>query len=522
MAGATPVEPVEGHRTRRPRWAGPVLVAVLAWLGLAAWAFASPTMSSPDDDYHLARIYCAAGAADCDVEGTRTYPCFAWQATITGDCSPAAGIVSPAGFPKATEPSGQLTVPPTVGISDTRPELYEQVMARFVGATLDRTSSTVRLVNVTLAVLLALASVWLSAPRLRRAVALSWLITTIPLGLFMMSSVNAHAWTIMGVAALWGPLLSVLQGNRVDRTAVLRTGFSGLAAVMALGSRSESPLYVVIAVAAIAILGLRRTGSQGHRRLSAGIVGGVVLISGLAFVALSWVRLDFLLAVPSRNPDAGPWDLLMMGLDRLSAVVVQPQLGWLDTSVPLIATALVTAALGGAFLLGAGQMSRRKAAAAVLLGGACVALPVVMAMRGDNQPRYYLPLVIVLTGVMLVPVRRDVVLPDRLQAGLMLMGLALANSLALLATLGRFIVARPDAPFSPGDLAAAATPGWWAAPVPPAALWIIGTLSFLAALAGLWWVLWPRSDTARSARVIDVRGTTADDTGQPLPVGGDT
>jgi len=43
--------------TRRFRWI--YLAPVLMVLALSAWAFASPIGASPDDDYHLASIWCA-------------------------------------------------------------------------------------------------------------------------------------------------------------------------------------------------------------------------------------------------------------------------------------------------------------------------------------------------------------------------------------------------------------------------------------------------------------------------------
>ena len=40
------------------------LAPVLAFLALAAWAFASPVGAGPDDDYHLVSTWCANGGSE--------------------------------------------------------------------------------------------------------------------------------------------------------------------------------------------------------------------------------------------------------------------------------------------------------------------------------------------------------------------------------------------------------------------------------------------------------------------------
>lgn len=55
------------------RWKRALLIlgiGLLAIAGLGAWAFASPAGSSPDDDYHLASIWCAQGERDSICELT--------------------------------------------------------------------------------------------------------------------------------------------------------------------------------------------------------------------------------------------------------------------------------------------------------------------------------------------------------------------------------------------------------------------------------------------------------------------
>src|SRR5690606_18301480 len=82
------------RRRFRAIWLAPLLALV----ALGGWVFASPAGSSPDDDYHLVSIWCAAGdrTALCEQSGDPTtrmvsralldINCFARDSTESAAC----------------------------------------------------------------------------------------------------------------------------------------------------------------------------------------------------------------------------------------------------------------------------------------------------------------------------------------------------------------------------------------------------------------------------------------------------
>lgn len=104
--------------------------------------------------------------------------------------------------------------------------------------------------------------------------------------------------------------------------------------------------------------------------------------------------------------------------------------------MPMVVTALATSAVAGSVAIGAGTLNPRKVLAALVLVAVSWALMIVLWTRtyAGVQPRYFLPLVMVFVGIMLLPRRRGrrhLVSPA--QAELLFAALAVAKSPTLLA-----------------------------------------------------------------------------------------
>lgn len=493
MTGAVPTVGQE----RTSRWRQPMAVVALGamfWLALVAWAVSSPTGSSPDDEFHLANIYCATGDWTCTPEGQRAAPCYAWSPAVNGDCDPRD--VRPLGtvFPLAAEPMGPLTDPVTTGISGDRPALYPHVLSPLVSETLAETSAKVRIFNAALAVVMALLSVALTTRRIRAAVSLSWILAAVPLGYFMVASVNLSSWAIVGIVALWGPLLSVLSSTRLDRPAIGRLVFCQAAIVMAVGSRNDSPLYIgIVTLALLSFTMSRDVLHEARWRLLVPLVIGVECIA--VFARVTFGRAEYVISQLEVAPttDDGWFQILFAGPTTVLLAVVNPSLGWLDTDLPTLVDALASAALFGAVLVGAGVMYRRKAAAVgVLVVMMWLLLMVVWSRTTASQPRYFLPVLMVLSGLMLLPAARGrAMLLTRLQLGLVLAALTVANSLALLTNLQRYLTGLNGTTLDPLELAALPAPMWWwqSLPLTPFQVWLLGTVAFALGCAVMWRLL---------------------------------
>ncbi|MDQ1306408.1 MAG: hypothetical protein QG671_2240 [Actinomycetota bacterium] len=487
-------------RRRGVQLAAGLGAVVLLLAALAAWALASPVGSSPDDNFHLANIYCTAGEATCRPEGLREVPCYAGNGKLTADCQRDAGV----------------TVPATNGIrGGWYPPLNYSAMSALVGDTVRMTTLTVRLANSVLSIALLIGSLALSSRRLRPAVALSWLVAAVPLGMFLFASINPNAWSVIGVAACWGPALSFLIGDhrrseplREDEPSgaprdgrassarwlsATRIAFVALSTLLALGARSESPLFVTGVALAVTLLGFQR---EHWRRalLPAGMV--VAAVAFYLFYGAS--KLSEMMSY-QRDGTVRLWDLTV-GVAVLPFRGLGPDgpLSWLDTPLPATVTVSAVGAFAAASIIGLARIDTRKALALLVFLVACQlggTLAAYQAMSTGNnlQPRYFLPALFVIAGLALIP--RQLVAPPSevgsgplspnftsLQFWLIAGAVIVANSAALLAVLSRFTFG--VGPLQPDLLAKVGRPPWWweSIPVGPFGVWLLGSVAFAAAI----------------------------------------
>lgn len=476
----------QGTRLTSQRWAGVaavVAVAGLLWVALAAWAFSSPVGASPDDDFHIANIYCAAGLTECVEEGERVKPCFAAQPYVPGAC----------------QRDGLGTIPRSEGmVLNYYPPLYNALMSNFVGETIADTVRSVRVVNVTLAVAMVVGSIALSRRSLRVAVATGWVVFAVPLTVFMASSISPNAWSILGLGAMWGPALSYLTEDTRRRTSIARVSFVLLGAAMALGSRSETPMYVGILAAALLVAGLpwplRRLDeeSEAHRKL--------LLPLGLAVAAM--ITLILFGSRKIMHAIAGDYEHIFSASEAFGQVLVSPlaglgypglpanMLGWSDTIMPAFVSYMGVGALALATVAGLSLMYTRKMAIIATFGIFGFLLMLYfwsIAWHSTRYPpRYFLPLFIVTVGLFMLP-RLD--LPQRIPGIRVLPVLAgmvaVGNTLALMTNTSRYTVGISDVvKASPELLQEGGTPWWWwnFFGLSPHDQWILGTVTFALAI----------------------------------------
>ncbi len=467
-------------------WAVAVFAALLTGV---AWALASPIGSSPDDDYHMTSIWCPPPIKD---SGCRTgvaangaptvwVPqqvavaphCYAFHAEIPGNCT---GTLS----------GDQLSQTERVD-TGAYPGPYYRFMHMFVGKSVMASVVVMRIVNVVIAVTLGLLLA-LAAPPLRRK-AMGWAVlgTCIPLGMFLITSINPSAWTIMGIPAFAVAMDSLC---RVE-TRTLRWANGALAvtaATLAAVSRADGGLYLFVALGAVGLINLHRLRGRYDAFVAAGLAVALgvwsVLSSrqatmadtGLGRPKTQWAQdLAFTNILDLPNLWLGIYGIPGWGM------------GWLDTAVPatvwipliIIAGVLIRAGLAQA------TWQQRTAAGVILL--VCGVMPVyLLSKTGDAiginyQPRYLLPLFIVMFYVLLRPARDSATpLFTPKTTRTLVIALTIIHAIALLYVLRRYTVGVNGPLFS-----FSGTPWWWTKSGPgPFWDWLAGTIAFgvLAAL----------------------------------------
>lgn len=456
---------------------GSALALLGALLAGVAWGLSSPVGSSPDEPYHLASIWCSTGeVADLcrslpdTPEGLRQVevpglvagaPCFHFNNTVSGECQ--KGL--PDWMPTQSVDNG------------TYPGGFYRFMRFFVQPDVGDSVVLMRSVNVLLAVVLLGAVMILAPPNARRIQTYAFLGTMIPLGAFLIGSVNPSSWTIVGLAAFGFALhshLLVPERRRMIALGVL--GLVGLA--MALESRGDAAAYAVMITGAVGIVHWRTFRARPRS----------LLVPVVAVIA-SLVKLFSASQVASvAGADAET--------DRTSAEVIVHLLldfptmfggffgygfglGWLDTPVHSLTAFGALVVFGFLVLSGMGLGGRPKALATTLLGAAVLVIPIMTLYRlrmiiGESvQPRYILPLVPVLLMLLLVGPTRDRGLRLTRGQGVMIWVLLVAaNSAALYANTRRYVTGYDDGVIIDHH------EWWWSTGPSPIENWVIGSVGF--------------------------------------------
>jgi hypothetical protein len=484
------------------RLAALIAIPLFAVIALFSWSFSSAVGSSPDDDFHLASIWCGLGdrAGLCEEpSGTsgsvdREVPtpvaqaiCAAQHADVSGSCwnGGAQG----------------LTLVKRANIDHLYPPVFYGTMSLFASKDVAASVIAMRLANSVIAVGL-ITAVFLFLPRrLRPALIVSVLAASVPLGLFVFASTNPSSWALLSAATVWISLYGALIAPRRSQSIVL-TSLAVLAALLGAGARADSALFAVFGAIIAVWLGLRR----GRGLL-------VPLIGGSAVVALSAVL--YLSASQSSAATGGlpgygrlsVGDLVRNALDIPSlwvGVFGYWPLGWFDTGVPAVVWVVGIAVFGFVLLTGLQGASPRRVVASLATLLAMWFVPFYMLWQSGArvgeavQPRYILPLMVIALGVSAASEKAS-----SLWRGWPLIiasaGLALTNAVSLHVNIQRYTTGLDVNSVDPG----AHAEWWWGWAPSPLGVWLMGSTSFALLLAGLLLAGRLFGETDRAAHVAD-------------------
>lgn len=472
-------------------WVVGVMVAFLAAVG--AWAVATPPGSAPDDAFHLATTYCAWGANSRCVEtpdGPMVPQRIAETLCFLGQPFDSAVCLNGLGDNLVAARVDDGLYPP----------LFHNAMRVFAGDDVGRSVVIMRLANVLLAALLLGATLLLAGRPVRRATAMAWLVGLVPVGMFFIASINPTSWAITGVGLFWAALLTWFRVDRGRAHRWLTGSLVVVTAIVAAGSRSDAGGFILVSAIAVVVLAWPAV-RRAPRRLWLLVAIAPLVLWSLSFQALSilrgGLRGDGTAQGDMANgiPDAGLGNNLrelvtflagVFGVDK-SAFDFGPTgyswgLGPLDTPVPSVVGLLAVACAGFVLLHGLRAYNLRKIVAVALVAAAIVGYPLVILARtptgtpGSLQPRYVLPLIVVLLGLASVAaVRRR----DRLRlapAILVTVSLTVATSIALAVTMRRFT----NGLFVPWSDLLVEPSWWWGWGPSPLTVWLIGTVGAAA------------------------------------------
>jgi len=409
----------------------------------------------------------------------------------------------------------ELTVAPHLALVESNEEratdvpsqltgnaVFHRVLRVFVGPDAGFSALLLRFVNVFIASLLFAWGLLVSRPGARRALALAWLVASVPVGMFIMSSTNPSSWAIAGVGTYWAFLMAVLQPRR-DVTYARGFAIAGLllSAAVAVGSRADTLVFLGGSTVAVVLLNWKSLRFRRVALVGLGLIA--VAIAVLTTVTDIGDRLGAVFRTfTSSQENAGTTDVL--GPDKtVNHLVEMPSfvwafvggqaptygfptaylrgLSWLDVGVPSIVGILMTVAVIAVMTWGLGSYNIRKISAlvfAMFVLGAAILVPLEGTNYGSEvnlQPRYFLPMLYVIVG--LAALRSWSSGKPRIAVLTIVVGsTVVANAAAQLAFLHRFTNGE-TLPWMQLDL----KPSWWWLnfPFPPNATWLIGVFGFL-------------------------------------------
>ena len=476
---------------------------------LGAWIASAPPASNPDGVYHLVSIRCAEGTNDVDCveipddpdrvlvpRSVQQAACYAYDPLETALCAQQF----------MTAPIEVLAPTARGNLGGERPELYYRVMHLLQGEDTLTSATRMRIANASLGILLVGATSALARPSVRRGLHAAWLLTAVPLVVWLLSTTNSGAWLIAGLGTAWANALTASDGGAARWRRATAAGVGVLGAVMALGARTEAavPLLAI----AVAVTALRAPGFRPLivrlRRRDAVLPIAMTSLGAVAVVGTVVVLL------PETATVSTPFAAFVEGLERLRErgagnpllhlVVTVPSLlmgglgvgwglGWVDTLVPVPVGGIVLGSWSAVLARTLRGMGARQASAVVILGVTAVAFPVfTLAYYGlfvgeQFQPRHYVILLLLTMGVAALGGSDR---PPLLSAGqriVLVAGLAIAHAHLLHQNTRRYVTGlRTEVLF---DLGRDAEWWWLTYPIGPTANWLIGSAAFTIVA---WWL----------------------------------
>ncbi|TFC19206.1 DUF2142 domain-containing protein [Cryobacterium algoritolerans] len=479
----------------RMRLLATILTPVLVLVALLSWSLASPPGASPDDDFHLASIWCGdgirAGLCESGVnadwrmvpQALRDSYCFAFNGDRSAACQTEA--VSSASSVLAASSHGNWT--------GAYPPVFYSVMGVFASNNVTASIALMRAFNALLFVGLSM-TLYLLLPRHRRS-ALVWgfAVTLVPLGMFLIPSTNPSSWAIISAGTLWIALLGYFESSGLRKLGL--GSIAVIATLLGATARADAAIYAIVAIVAVVLIAAKR---QKNFLLSMFLPVCLVLVSAFFFFAASQSSFAAT-GLPSGDKATShlSWQFLaftdFMNVPALWAGALgSGPLGWLDTNLPAIVGVIGIAVFCAVTFTGVRTLPVRKALGLAGILGALWLIPTYVLVQSKAlvgvqvQPRYILPLMILLAGVALVQSNRGTLELRRGQTITIVGALTVANSVALHFNIRRYVTGTDFASLNLD----AGVEWWWAIPLSPMTVWALGTLFFAAALVALSPAIW--------------------------------
>jgi hypothetical protein len=466
-------------------------VAIALLLLGFVWSLASPQGSAADEDYHTVNIYCAMGESELCQFDQVTGQVLVPEYLVRSNCYMDFPAYQGAGCLKGISEEYVITNRYSADQNFYSP-LYFRAMSLLAGSNYEQSVLMIRIAGVLTAAVLLFWAMITSTPAVRRGLALSWGVVIVPVGIFYIASVNPSSWLIASIGTFWAFLATLLSGTARGKSHIIML-WLGLVVSMtlAIGSRTDSVIYLAMITVSLLLWHGKSIFKKFNVRalIASFALLAIGLFVGLRLFLNRYQTFNF--SFPGAQTGTDQPNAILKTLVELPAFFLGllggqgPQvglstgitnevqagythsgfyygIGWLDFSLPPLVSVIAGLGLAGLLFIAMRQYNVWKFLSLVFIGIAVVVLILLMratiAFAWGNfiQPRYVFPIFLAFSGLALTVRVKRISLINRLQAGVLVVGITTAASIAWLATATRYAVG-PNAAYTNFGQ----TPEWW-------------------------------------------------------------
>ena len=372
-----------------------IIYSTLSFLILLGWAVGSPPGSSPDEDIHLTSAWCYSKyqGATCETVPLRLVEigkCYFKDPETISTCEKS--------IPK-------YEVSPERIYNDNS---YYNFLANFVSLeSIDKSTIQIRLVNSFLSAISILFLVLLTSRLIYLPIMISWLVVNIPLGFFILSSVNPSSWIYI-FSFLFLPLTYRIFTEK-NQIYLFITKFLilVLSCLLALNARPDTLLFATIfGTTLLPVFFSSKIKKPGIR---IAIYLSTLFISTYLMLSI-WSRSNL---VNFRESKISSWEIITSLPSITTGVFGGWGLGSLETTMPpvtYVGSFVIVLAL---LFYGLRFINLPEAVSIFLIGLFAFIVPFFVLLRSNlrvgewYQPRYILPIFYVLIGLSLIVIFRS-------------------------------------------------------------------------------------------------------------------
>jgi hypothetical protein len=372
-----------------------LIYSALSFLILFGWALGSPPGSSPDEDLHLSSAWCHAKYQDgnCKTIPQRLVEvgkCYFLDSQTTSVCE---------------ESIAQIEVAPERIYGDVK---YYHFLSNFISlGNIDKSTIQLRVVNSLLSSLVIFLIVVLTTRSIYLPILISWLIVNIPLGFFILSSVNPSSWLYIFTFLCLPFVYNLIQPKESSTLIGLKVLILIATLIFALEGRPDALLFAsIFAVSLLPIIFNITIRNEKFKTLT----NIVTLAMAIPLTVAVWDRSNL---VNFREFKIGEWEILTSLPSIITGVFGGWGLGSLETTMPPITfigsfvTILVILFMSLRFI------NRSESITYLLLGFFAFMIPFFVLIKSNLrvgewvQPRYILPIFYALIGLCLIVIFRS-------------------------------------------------------------------------------------------------------------------